>query len=52
VLSGTFELQVGSERYALSEGDCVSYRSSLPHKAVNVGSMRGEVMWIISPPSY
>lgn len=52
VLAGTFELQVGSERFTLSEGDCVSYRSSLPHKAVNVGSTRGEVMWIISPPSY
>lgn len=52
VLAGTFELQVGSERFTLSEGDCVSYRSSLPHKAANVGSTRGEVMWIISPPSY
>jgi transcriptional regulator with XRE-family HTH domain len=52
VWAGTFELQVGSERFTLSEGDCVSYRSSLPHKAVNVGSARGEVMWIISPPSY
>lgn len=52
VLAGAFELQVGIERFTLSEGDCVSYRSSLPHKAVNVGSARGEVMWIISPPSY
>lgn len=52
VLSGTFELQVGSERFALVEGDSVSYRSSLPHKAINIGSIRGEVMWIISPPSY
>jgi len=52
VLTGTFELQVGSERFALVDGDSVSYRSSLPHKAVNVGSTRGEVMWIISPPSY
>ncbi|MER9236423.1 cupin domain-containing protein [Mesorhizobium sp. M0622] len=52
VLAGAFELQIGSERLALLEGDCVSYRSSLPHKAINVGAGRGEVMWIISPPSY
>lgn len=52
VLSGAFELQVGDERFSLLEGDCVAYRSSMPHKATNVGDSRGEVMWIMSPPSY
>jgi transcriptional regulator with XRE-family HTH domain len=51
VLDGRFELQVGDETYTLDEGDCVNYRSSLPHRAVFLGEGTGEVMWIISPPS-
>lgn len=51
VMSGTFELEVGSDRFALAEGDCVNYRSSIPHRAVNTGPEVGEVMWIVSPPS-
>ncbi len=51
VLSGTFELQVGEDRFELSEGDCVNYRSSTAHRAVYLGDDFGEVMWIISPPS-
>jgi transcriptional regulator with XRE-family HTH domain len=51
VLSGQFELQVGENLFRVSEGDCVNYGSSMPHRAVNVGESTGEVMWIISPPS-
>ena len=51
VMSGAFELQIGEERISLAEGDCVNYRSSIPHRAVNVGAGMGEVMWIVSPPS-
>lgn len=51
VMMGSFELQVGDTRLTLAEGDCVNYRSSLPHRAVNIGTGTGEVMWIVSPPS-
>lgn len=51
VMSGSFELTVGDSHFALTEGDCVNYRSSTPHRAVNVGNDVGEVMWIVSPPS-
>jgi transcriptional regulator with XRE-family HTH domain len=51
VLSGSFELAIGDTRLTLADGDCVNYRSSLPHRAVNVGTGIGEVMWIVSPPS-
>jgi mannose-6-phosphate isomerase-like protein (cupin superfamily) len=51
VLSGSFELEVDDTKVTLSEGDCVNYRSSSPHRALNVGPGVGEVMWIVSPPS-
>ncbi|MBB4662092.1 cupin domain-containing protein [Conexibacter arvalis] len=51
VMEGQFELRVGDETFVLSEGDCVNYRSSMPHRAVYLGDTVGEVMWVISPPS-
>lgn len=51
VLAGTFELQVGEALIQLRTGDCVNYRSSALHRAVNTGEGSGEAMWIVSPPS-
>ena len=42
----------GPEVFELSTGDSIDYRSSTPHRLVNIGSDAAEVMWIISPPSY
>jgi transcriptional regulator with XRE-family HTH domain len=52
VLSGSVELELGGDVHQLEHGDSIDYRSSTPHRAVNVGRDRAEVMWIISPPSY
>ena len=52
VLEGVLSLQLGSEMYELSTGDSIDYRSSTPHRLVNIGGDPAEVMWIISPPSY
>lgn len=52
VLEGVLSLQLGSEMYELSSGDSIDYRSSTPHRLVNIGGDPAEVMWIISPPSY
>lgn len=51
ILRGNFEVQLGDHFYMLSEGDCVSYRSSVGHRIVNKGDKNGEVLWVISPPS-
>ena len=51
VLSGTIELQLADRVLELSSGDSIDYRSSIPHRVVNVGEDVAEVMWIISPPS-
>ena len=45
-------LQLGAEMFELSTGDSIDYRSSVPHRLVNIGGDPAEVMWIISPPSY
>jgi mannose-6-phosphate isomerase-like protein (cupin superfamily) len=52
VLGGVVSLQLGSETFELTEGDSIDYRSSTPHRLVNIGNGTAEVMWIISPPSY
>ena len=52
VLEGVVSLQLGAEVFELETGDSIDYRSSMPHRLVNVGPDAAEVMWIISPPSY
>jgi transcriptional regulator with XRE-family HTH domain len=52
VLSGQVELELDGELFDLEPGDSIDYRSSTPHRVVNAGQERAEVMWIISPPSY
>jgi transcriptional regulator with XRE-family HTH domain len=52
VVSGSIELQLGEELFLLGPGDCAHYRSSVPHKVVNHGKERAEVVFVICPPSY
>ena len=52
VLSGTVHLQLGTEAFELRTGDSIDYRSSTPHRLMNAGDEKAEVIWIISPPSY
>jgi len=52
VLEGHVSLQLDTDMFELSTGDSIDYRSSTPHRLVNLGAELAEVMWIISPPSY
>lgn len=53
VLRGRFVLQIEEETFTLSQGDCITYNSSQPHRATNVDTRsRGEALWVLSPPSY
>ena len=52
VLAGNVQLELGGELFELEQGDSIDYRSSTPHRVVNTGPERAEVLWIISPPSY
>ena len=51
VLKGQVELTLGDETHLMADGDSIEYPTSLPHKTVNIGVTRAEVMWIISPPT-
>lgn len=51
VVRGEMELTLSEERHLLSAGDSIEYRSSIPHKAVNIGMEPAEVLWIIAPPT-
>lgn len=52
VLAGQMEIQVGSEVYALNEGDCIYYYASFPHKISNTGDKELIFVSAISPPSF
>lgn len=52
VLAGRIELQLGDASFILTEGDSIVFRSSVPHRVQNVGSVPAEALWVISPPSY
>lgn len=51
VISGEVELYLADEIHRMSEGDCIEYASSTPHRTVNCGSTVAIVQWIISPPT-
>ena len=52
VLAGTVRLELGERAFALVAGDSIDYRSSVPHRVVNVGATPAEALFVISPPSY
>lgn len=52
VLAGTVRLELGERVFALVAGDSIDYRSSVPHRVVNVGATPAEALFVISPPSY
>jgi transcriptional regulator with XRE-family HTH domain len=51
VLRGVVEVSLGEERLVLEEGDSIEYSTETPHRTVNIGNGRAEVMWIIAPPT-
>jgi transcriptional regulator with XRE-family HTH domain len=52
VIAGAIQVQLGAEVFPMTVGDAIDYRSSVPHRVVNVGSERAEAMFVISPPSF
>lgn len=51
VLRGSIRLELGAEGYEMYEGDCIEYATSTPHRVVNTGDGRAEVLFVISPPT-
>jgi transcriptional regulator with XRE-family HTH domain len=49
VLAGTVDIWLGPDRFTLTAGDCIEYRSSTPHRIANAAESLAEVQWIIAP---
>lgn len=52
VLQGTLEVTVGTSRYALAEGDSITYDSATPHWYRNVTDQPVVVIGAVTPPSF
>lgn len=51
VIAGEVEVYLADEVHRMSEGDCIEYTSSTPHRTVNCGTTVAVVQWIVSPPT-
>ena len=51
VIRGELELTIDGERHVLGPGDAYYFKSSLPHRARNVGTEECEIVSACSPPS-
>jgi mannose-6-phosphate isomerase-like protein (cupin superfamily) len=52
VLQGHMEYSVGGKSYKLSEGDSLWHRSSLKHRARNIGKEKVIYITVGSPPTF
>ena len=52
VLEGEMEYEVGEKSYKLSEGDILWHRSTLKHRAKNIGDEKVKYITIGSPPTF
>lgn len=52
VLRGRLELEVGSEKFLLEEGDSLYFPSGIPHHWRNTGEEKVILMWILTPPAF
>ena len=46
VTAGTVRVTVGEDNYELSEGDCIQFKGSAPHKFESIGDERPQAFWI------
>jgi uncharacterized cupin superfamily protein len=52
ILSGSLEVNVGSESFNLEEGDSVTYDAGLPHFVRNTSSRKAVALAAVTPPSF
>ncbi len=52
VLEGGITLHLGPAAHRLGTGDCIDFRSSVPHRLIEDGGAPARVLWAISPPGH
>ncbi|MCW2610294.1 MAG: hypothetical protein QOC93_2497 [Actinomycetota bacterium] len=51
VTAGAVKLELSADVFLLEVGDSIVFRSSVPHRVVNVGRERSDALWVIGPPA-
>jgi transcriptional regulator with XRE-family HTH domain len=52
LLRGCVRVYVGEETFDLNEGDTIYFDATLPHRIVNVGAEKAEILSAITPPNF
>lgn len=52
VIEGQMTVVIDGENWVLDKGDCITFDSSLPHRAANRGTRPAVVIAAITPPSF
>ncbi|SFR08601.1 helix-turn-helix domain-containing protein [Desulfoscipio geothermicus] len=52
VIAGELCVHLAGETYHLKEGDSICFKSSIPHRFENCGSMLSRSIWAITPPTF
>lgn len=52
VIEGRMTVWIDGEEWVLEKGDCITFESGLPHRAMNRGSRPAVVIAAITPPSF
>lgn len=52
VLKGHMLVKLGQDEYYLGEGDAISFKSTIPHRYINIGDRECISIWAMTPPSF
>ena len=52
VIQGEMQMWIDSQTWELAAGDAITFDSSVPHRAMNRGSVPAIVIAAITPPSF
>lgn len=50
IISGKAVVELGNKEYQLDTGDSISFNADIPHTLRNIGDIKLEAIWIITPP--
>jgi len=52
VIKGKIKVTLGDDEYLLKKGDSITFQSTTPHKAQNIGKTEAIIVWANTPPSF
>lgn len=52
ILKGRFVFRLQGQDHEMSDGDSIDYRTSMTHSLTNIGTTKGEAIWVVTPPHH